>query len=148
MWKAAKEEQAVNEVIKLIWRAIQGCMANSTALLINGDVSPRSLQMAEVHAAVCPPYPHAHGHGARNTWRGQAPRVHISNDGEVDISEFVQQDVTSEIEGVLTTLWNCADEIGRRLKKEGLELKVFKYLGQNHALITWPPIPSTFANAK
>lgn len=123
-WKVARDEQAVSKVMDLVWRGLQSCMNNSTALLIRTRVQ----LSAQVPAC----------------FRYASPRLRADPMGNVDISEFVEQDAAREVEGVLETLWANRDEVARRLKANGLSMMTFRYMGENHALITWPDLPPTF----
>lgn len=129
-WKAIKDEQAVDKVVKLLWKAVRECLDNSTALLISGQVTP---VREEVHA--CPVH-------VPRTWGG--PRARVTHSGEIDLSEFIQEDVIAEIEGVLNAIWSHTEEISRRLTAQGLTLTTFRYRGANYALVTWPALPPSF----
>lgn len=142
-WKIAKEEQAVANAIGLVWKGIQGCMRNSTALLIRCRAIPAP---PEPSGPYCP-----RGHEYVALGEGMVgrirPRMRMTGDGGLDISEFVQQDAEAEVEAVLDTLWNCREEVARRLEAKGLKMTTFRYAGENHVLITWPDMPAAFGAA-
>jgi hypothetical protein len=124
LYKAAQEEQAIVKATAMIWKAIRECMTNSNALLIPASVPPRQRRNAAVYEPV--------------------PQLRIGPNGVIDASELVQEDAEKEVHAVTSVLWNCADEMKYRLKLEGLEMITFKCNGVDHALITWPTIPSQF----
>ncbi len=116
--KAVHDEQAIDAVVKLIWKAVRECLDNSTALLISGKITQ--------------PY----------VFHGPA-RLRMTDGGNIDLSEFAHADAVAEIESTLNTLWTHTEAIRTRLEAQRLALNTFRFRGDNYAVVTWPNLAAS-----
>jgi len=119
-WKAAFDEQAVNDAINYIWCSLKAEISSSTALLILCSRKASEPQCAPTNM---------------REWREQPMNIE-------------KMAIQKRQDAIMSSILSSADEIARRLAKQGLTLMTFRSLGSDYALVTWPALVPTFAPNK
>jgi len=129
-WKAAQDEQLVQQATKALWAAVKAALPTSTALLLGESKADDDC---------CPQIRTPGGHLIRGGGR------FVSLDErppQVDACTGIAPRVMETI-----LMGGCAGEVARRLQNQGLSLEVFTSRGRRFALVRWPNIPTAFSPA-
>ncbi len=125
-WKAAQDEQLVQQAVRALWAAVKAALPTSTALLLGGPETGDDFQARSGRLLLGNPrYVNVHDEPLpqTDTYPGISPRV------------------------MKTVLMggDVAKEIARRLQRHSLSLEVFTSRSKRFALIRWPNIPPVFS---
>jgi hypothetical protein len=128
-WKAAQDEQLVQQATKAIWAAVKAALPTSTALLL-GESKADDDCCPQIRAIGGPVM-----RGGRFVNLDERPS---QADAYTGIAPRVMETIL---------MGGCAGEVARRLRNQDLSLEVFTSRGRRFALVRWPNIPTAFSPA-
>lgn len=139
-WKAAQDEQLVQQALKAIWSAVKVALPTSTALLLSGEY--------RLDDDDCPSFRSPSRHLGINLARGNARFIPVGMDDQrPSQADVCCAGISSRVMETILMGGECMKEIARRLQSQGLSLEVFTSRGKRFALIRWPVIPPAFSPA-